>query len=82
MNEVEAKDWRLILKQVFEPHIFRHSRATFYAAVLPEALLKEQMGWTQSTKMAGTYVHLSGKRVDDANKRSLRQARKETKTLA
>ena len=54
------------VKKHCNPHIFRHSRATFYAAVLPEALLKEQMGWTQSTKMAGVYVHLSGKRVDDA----------------
>ncbi len=66
---------RLLLKRLFahagirkrsNPHLFRHSRATFYAANLPESLLKEQMGWAQTSKMAGTYVHLSGKNVDDA----------------
>lgn len=66
---------RLLLKRLFaeagirkrsNPHLFRHSRATFYAASLPESLLKEQFGWTQSSKMVGTYVHLSGKNVDDA----------------
>ncbi|MFH0922602.1 MAG: site-specific integrase, partial [Candidatus Micrarchaeota archaeon] len=61
------------------PHLFRHSRATFYAALLPEALLKEQMGWTQSTKMAGVYVHLSGKRVDDAISEAYGQQKKAAK---
>jgi len=67
------------VKKRCNPHLFRHSRATFYAAVLPEALLKEQMGWTQSTKMAGVYVHLSGKRVDDAISEAYGQQKKTTK---
>lgn len=81
---------RKILERLFEkagvkkrcnPHLFRHSRATFYAALLPEALLKEQMGWTQSSKMVGTYVHLSGKRVDDAISEAYGRVEKKTKPI-
>jgi site-specific recombinase XerD len=48
------------------PHIFRHSRATFLAKHLTEAQMKEYFGWTQSSGMAATYVHLSGRDVDSA----------------
>ncbi|MFH1199683.1 MAG: site-specific integrase [Candidatus Micrarchaeota archaeon] len=52
-----------IRKNVF-PHLFRHSRATFLASKMTEAQMKEYFGWTQSSNMAATYVHLSGRDVD------------------
>jgi len=51
-------------KRVY-PHLFRHSRATFLASKLTEAQMKEHFGWTQSSEMAATYVHLSGRDVDN-----------------
>jgi site-specific recombinase XerD len=48
------------------PHAFRHARATFLASKLTEAQLKEYFGWTQSSRMASVYVHLSGRDVDKA----------------
>lgn len=48
------------------PHNFRHSRATFLANHLTDAQLKEHFGWTQDSKMAGVYIHLSGRDVDSA----------------
>lgn len=48
------------------PQMFRHSRATMLANHLTEAQLKEMFGWTQSSKMPGRYVHMSGRDVDDA----------------
>jgi len=48
------------------PHLFRHSRATFLAKHLTEAQMKEYFGWTQGSDMAAVYVHLSGRDVDSA----------------
>lgn len=48
------------------PHAFRHARATHLANKLTEAQMKEFFGWTQSSKMASVYVHLSGRDVDSA----------------
>jgi site-specific recombinase XerD len=48
------------------PHAFRHARATHLANVLTEAQMKEMFGWTQGSKMASIYVHLSGRDVDKA----------------
>jgi site-specific recombinase XerD len=48
------------------PHAFRHARATHLANVLTEAQMKELFGWTQGSKMASIYVHLSGRDVDKA----------------
>jgi len=48
------------------PHNFRHSRATHLANKLTEAQMKILFGWTQASKMAATYVHLSGRDVDNA----------------
>jgi len=48
------------------PHLFRHSRATALAGKLTEAQMKEYFGWVQGSDMAATYVHLSGRDVDDA----------------
>lgn len=54
-----------IRKRVY-PHLFRHSRATHLASHLTEAQMKQYFGWTQSSRMASTYVHLSGRDVDGA----------------
>jgi len=54
-----------IAKKV-NPHNFRHSRATYLANFLTEAQMKEHFGWMQDSKMAATYVHLSGRNVDSA----------------
>ncbi|MCP8309007.1 MAG: tyrosine-type recombinase/integrase [archaeon] len=54
-----------IKKRVY-PHLFRHSRATHLANQLTEAQLKQHFGWVQSSEMASTYVHLSGRDVDNA----------------
>jgi len=48
------------------PHHFRHSRATFLAQHITEAQIKEFFGWTQDSRMASRYVHLSGRDVDNA----------------
>lgn len=48
------------------PHLFRHSAATRLAKFMTEQQLKIYLGWTAASEMAGVYVHLSGKDVDDA----------------
>lgn len=52
------------IKKRFNPHIFRHSRATFLANFLTKAQLKVYFGWVQGSDIAGTYVHLSGRDTD------------------
>jgi len=47
------------------PHLFRHSRATHLATMLTEAEMNEYFGWVQGSDMPATYVHLSGRDVDD-----------------
>ena len=54
------------IKKRVNPHNFRHSRATYLANFLTEAQMKEHFGWTQDSKMAAVYVHLSGRDVDNA----------------
>jgi len=53
-----------INKRVY-PHLFRHSRATHLAKHLTESELREFFGWGKNSKMAGLYVHLSGRDVDE-----------------
>lgn len=57
---------QLKLNKRLYPHLFRHSRSTELAKYLTEQQLKAYLGWTADSKMAGTYVHLSGKDVDNA----------------
>ena len=52
-------------KRVY-PHLFRHSRATYYANKLTEQQLKEQFGWVGDSAMMAQYVHLSGRDMDSA----------------
>ncbi|MFA5333356.1 MAG: tyrosine-type recombinase/integrase [Candidatus Nanoarchaeia archaeon] len=54
-----------ITKRV-NPHSFRHARATHLANKLTEAQMKMYFGWSQASKMAAVYVHLSGRDVDNA----------------
>ena len=54
-----------IEKRIY-PHLFRHSRASFYANRLTEQQLKAYFGWTGDSKMASVYVHLSGRDIDNA----------------
>ena len=54
------------VKKKVNPHNFRHSRANLMANHLTESQLKEVFGWTQASRMASVYVHLSGKNTDTA----------------
>lgn len=47
------------------PYIFRHSRATNLAQFLTEMELRHYFGWTKDSTMPGTYIHLSGKDIDN-----------------
>jgi len=53
------------IKKKVTPHLFRHSRATHLAKDLTEAQMNEYFGWVQGSSMPATYVHLSGRDVDD-----------------
>ncbi len=77
-NTIECMDHRSVyemlhtlaekagIKKNIHPHLFRHSRATALANKLTEAQMKEHFGWVQGSDMASTYVHLSGRDVDNA----------------
>ena len=54
------------IKKRIYPHLFRHSRASYYANKLTEQQLKEYFGWTKDSNMLSIYVHLSGRDVDNA----------------
>lgn len=54
------------IKKKCNPHIFRHSRATFLANHLTEFQMNRYFGWVQGSDMPGTYVHLSGKDTEKA----------------
>ena len=48
----------------FNPHMFRHSRATFLADHLTEFQMNQYFGWIQGSNMPSTYIHMSGKKID------------------
>ena len=48
------------------PHSFRHSRATLMAKHLTEFQMNKYFGWIQGSDMPSTYVHLSGRDLDDS----------------
>jgi len=53
------------INKPINPHLMRHSLATYYAPRLTEAVMNEHFGWRQGGRTAATYTHLSGKQVDD-----------------
>ena len=74
-RQMDYSGLRIMLKKVAKragldkrvyPHLFRHSRASNYANKLTEQQLKMFFGWTGDSKMAATYVHLSGRDIDNA----------------
>jgi site-specific recombinase XerD len=54
------------LKKKANPHIFRHSRATYLANHFTEAQMNQYFGWKQGSDMPSTYVHMSGRDIDGA----------------
>ncbi len=54
------------IQKKVNPHSFRHARASYLANYLTESQLKEVFGWTQASRMASVYVHLSGRNTDQA----------------
>ncbi len=54
------------VKKRCNPHFFRHSRATYLANHLTEFQMNQYFGWIQGSKMASTYVHMSGKKIDQS----------------
>ena len=54
-----------VTKRVYS-HLFRHSRATILAANMSDASMKHYLGWTQGSKMAAVYIHMSGRETDEA----------------
>lgn len=54
------------LTKKIHPHKLRHSRTTFLASRLTEAQMNQVFGWKQGSDMPSTYVHLSGRDLDDA----------------
>jgi len=57
---------RAKLQKRLYAHLFRHSRATFYANSLTEQQAKLFFGWTGGSTMVGRYTHLSGRDIDNA----------------
>ncbi|MBS3110356.1 tyrosine-type recombinase/integrase [Candidatus Woesearchaeota archaeon] len=55
---------KISIKKRFNPHIFRHARASFLADHLTEFQMNQYFGWIQGSKMPSTYVHMSGKQID------------------
>lgn len=54
------------IKKRFNPHMFRHSRATFLANHLTEFQMNQYFGWIQGSDMPSTYVHMSGREIDQS----------------
>ncbi len=54
------------LKKKVNPHIFRHSCATYLANHFTEAQMNQYFGWIQGSEMPSTYVHMSGRDIDGA----------------
>jgi site-specific recombinase XerD len=57
---------KINLNKPVNPHSFRKARATHLASKLTEAQMCEYFGWIQGSDMPFTYVHLSGRDIDEA----------------
>lgn len=47
------------------PHNFRHTRASNLANKLKEPQMRVYFGWSRNSTMPGTYVHMSGRDIDN-----------------
>jgi integrase/recombinase XerD len=54
------------LEKKLHAHLFRHSRATYYANTLTEQQAKMFFGWSGGSTMVARYTHLSGRDIDNA----------------
>ena len=57
---------RTKLQKRLYPHLFRHSRATYYANFLTEQQAKRYFGWSGGSTMVARYTHLASKDIDNA----------------
>ncbi len=71
------------IKKRANPHMFRHSRATFMAHHLTEFQMNQYFGWVQGSGMPATYIHMSGKDLDESIKKlnGMKAETKETESL-
>jgi integrase len=53
------------IKKRAHPYIFRHTRACQLAHHLTEFQMNAYFGWVQGSEMPATYVHISGKDLDE-----------------
>jgi len=53
------------IKKRCHPYIFRHTRITQMAHHLTEFQMNAYFGWVQGSEMPATYVHISGKDLDE-----------------
>ena len=53
------------IRKRVNPHSFRHAAATRLANHLTEAQMNAYFGWIQGSDMPSTYVHLSGRDIDN-----------------
>lgn len=55
------------IRKHVHPHLFRHSRATYFASKnVPEPVLRARFGWQDDSRMPSIYVNLSGAQIDAA----------------
>lgn len=54
------------IQKKVNPHNFRHSRASFLASRLTESQLEQYLGWQHGSTMPRTYVHMSGRDIDQS----------------
>lgn len=64
IKKVKLLGERANLQKKIYVHLFRHSRASHLAKLIPEQTLKNYFGWTKNSRMASVYVHLSGRDMD------------------
>lgn len=53
------------IKKRVHPHLFRHSTATRMANYFTDAQMNHYFGWVQGSRMPATYIHMSGRDIDD-----------------
>jgi ribosomal protein L40E len=65
-NSVKRLAKRAKINKKCNPHLFRHSRATFLADHLTEFQMDQYLGWIQGSKMPSTYIHMSDWQLDNS----------------